>query len=80
MYLVICENSYKVHPLLSGTFERSAEKMFSSIIFACGGSGVSKRDIDTRGGGTAASQYSCWKRSAETVSMRAVLGSTVIHY
>lgn len=41
-YLVICENRYKVHSLLSGTFERSSGKMFSGIIFECGGSEASK--------------------------------------
>lgn len=42
MYLVICENRYKVHPLLSGTFERSVDKMFWRIIFVCDGSETSK--------------------------------------
>lgn len=42
MYLVIYENRYKVHSLLSGTFERSGSKMFWRIIFACGGSKSSK--------------------------------------
>lgn len=74
MYLVIYENRYKVHSLLSGTFERSAGKMFWGIIFACGGSESSKGLLTQERGGTAAvdsSQYSCWKRFPETMSREA---------
>lgn len=42
MYLVMYENSYILHSLLSRNFERSSGKLFWRIIFVCGGSKASK--------------------------------------